>query len=87
MMATCSKLIIGSGYVAASIASIFLPFPLEPTSMLTSELRSLPAASLSYLIRRADTQQWLTVGSWNTPGIIENVDLSQVYSGNIDGVG
>jgi hypothetical protein len=81
------KLIIGSGYVGASIVKYYPAFSAGTYKYANIRVTELTGSQIQLFIRRADTQQWLTVGSWNTPGIIENVDLSQVYSGNIDGVG
>ena len=81
------KLSINSGYNYASVSKIYPAFSAGTYKYANVRVTELTGSQFELLIRRADTQQWLSAGVWNTPGIKENINLSQIYSGNIDGIG
>jgi hypothetical protein len=81
------KLTIGSGYNYASVSKIFPSFSTGTYKYANIRVTELTGSQFELLIRRADTQQWISAGVWNTPGVKENIQLNLIYNGNIDGVG
>ncbi|MEM1590229.1 MAG: hypothetical protein QW175_07415 [Candidatus Bathyarchaeia archaeon] len=81
------KLIIGSGATNVAVTKLLTAFSAGTYKYANIRVTELTGSQFDFIVRRADTQTWIDIASFTSAGIKENIDIAQVYSGDIDGVG